>query len=413
MMRRSMITGVGTITNVGLDTETTWNGLINGRSGIDTIDIFDPADLPVRIAGQIRGFAIEDYGFSKHYTECDRSNQLGLAATQMAMEDSGILSYNFAKERTGVFIGNAGGALCMGENIFDKVVRQAEIGENLYSGYFRILAARSISNYYNLTGPSQIISTGCTSGLDSIGQAARAISRGEVDIAICGGAEAPITPATLCAFAKIGALSSRNDSPQEASRPYDKDRDGFVLAEGAGIIVLESLEHAVKRNAKLYGEVVGFATNCSAYHMTGMPSDGKPIAAIIQKSLETAKLGYDEVDYINSHGSSTPMNDLAESSAYKAVFGEKAAKIPISSIKSMIGHSLGSIGSIETVVCSLILENQMIPPTININELGAGCDLDYVPNRARKAKVDTIVTNGSGFSGINSVLVLKKWREDI
>lgn len=408
MTRKVVITGVGAITNLGLNTDETWKGLVEGRSGISKINIFNTESFPVKISGSIKGFDIESYGFERKYSDLDRSSQLGLASTKLALSDAGLAKGDYDNKPWGVFIGNAGGALCMGEDIFDKFVKGIVKDEPLNRGYFRILAARSISQYFNLKGPSQIISTGCTSGLDAVGLAMKSIARGEVEVAICGGTEAPITPATLCAFAKIGALSTRNDSPQEASRPYDNGRDGFVLAEGAGIIILEDYEHALKRRAKIYGEVCGYATNCSAYHMTGMPGDGGPIAEVISKALESAKLNYGEIDYINSHGSSTPMNDYAETQAYKTVFKEMANKIPISSIKSMIGHSLGSIGGIEVVACALMLEKQIITPTINITKLGEGCDLDYVPNSARKATINTILSNGSGFSGLNSAVVLKK-----
>ncbi|HEX9058929.1 MAG TPA: beta-ketoacyl-[acyl-carrier-protein] synthase family protein [Clostridia bacterium] len=406
MIHTAVITGIGAITNIGLNTKETWNGMKAGKCGISEIDVFDTTNLPIKIAGQIRGFDITDYDFSSDYAKYDRSTQLGLAAAKLAIDDSGILPF-LKNSRTGVYVGNAGGALSVGEAMFDQVVKNTPLQDNIYYGYFRILASRVISECYKLTGPSQVISTGCTSGLDAIGMTMRAIERGEIDIAICGGTEAPITPATICSFAKIGALSTIAD-PNEASRPYDKDRDGFVLAEGTGMLILESMEHARKRGAKIYGAVAGFATNCSAFHMTGMPEDGGPIAEVITKSLEVSNIKPDEIDYINSHGSSTPMNDFAETQAYKLAFGDKAKSIPISSIKSMIGHSLGSIGAIEVVTCALVLEDQIIPPTINFNVPGDGCDLDYVPNTARSARVNNIVSNGSGFSGLNSSIVMTK-----
>lgn len=413
MQKRVVITGVGSIASNGLNTKEVWSNLKKGVSGVREIDFFDTKDIPVKFSGSIENFNIEDYGFSPEYKKYDRCTQLGLATAELALQDAELLSGDYNRRKVGVIIGNAGGSLVSTEKIFDKLVKEQVVTEDIEKSHFRILISRVIAKHYNLSGINQIISTGCTSGLDSVGMAMEAIRNNEADIIIAGGVEAPITPATICAFAKIGALSERNDSPTEASRPYEKSRDGFVLAEGSGLVIMENLEHALARGAKIYGEVMGFSTNCSAYHMTGMPSDGKPISDVIIKALEDANVNPLEIDYINAHGSSTPMNDVAETNAYKKVFGDEVYKKPISSIKSMLGHSLGAIGGIEVVVCALSIQDQIVPPTINLDIPDDECDLDYVPNKARKVKVDKILTNGSGFSGLNSAIIMGQYKEVI
>jgi 3-oxoacyl-[acyl-carrier-protein] synthase II len=408
MVEKVVITGIGGIAPNGLDTDAIWRNFIAGVSSVDTIKAFDTEGMPVKIGGEIRGFDLSHYGFDDLYKEYDRTTQLGLAASKLALEDSGLELDNLDPGRIGCIIGNAGGSLCSCEDIFYKYYTNKNINGKVDKSHFRLLLSRVIAKYYDFRGVNQIISTGCTSGLDAVGLAYYTLLDNNLDVVLTGGVEAPVTPTTVSSFAKIGALSFRNDNPRKASRPYDKDRDGFVLAEGAGLLVLEKLSYARKRGARIYAEVKGFASNSSAYHMTGIPRDGKPVSEVLKKTLKNSKINREDIDYINSHGSSTPMNDIAETNAYKDTFRDQVYKIPISSIKSMIGHCLGAIGGIEVLTCAMVLNEQVIPPTINLEEPDKECNLDYVPNVAREANVNNILTNGSGFSGLNSAIVLSK-----
>lgn len=410
----SIITGIGLITSLGLDTKETWDAMVKGQSGVNNIESIDTDEMPVKIAGEIKDFNIVNYGFDSEYSKFDRSWQLGLAAAKLAIEDSNIFNTKYSKYRVGVIIGNAAGSVLSAAKALDAYIHKDTINKEVANAIVRQKVSNEISKYFDFCGPSQVVSTGCTSGIDAIGLANLLIERDEIDIAICGGVEASLSNIVISAFAKINALSFRNDDPKKASRPYEKNRDGFVLSEGVGILVLESKKRAKNRKNKIFGEILGYASNSNAFHMTSMPKDGHILADAIKKSLESAKVDYRNVNYINSHGSSTKLNDYSETQAYKKVFKEKAHDIPISSIKSMIGHSLGAIGGIEVCLCAKMLDEQMILPTINLEEADAECDLDYVPNKARKvSNLNIIVSNASGFSGLNSSVVLKKWGSEI
>jgi 3-oxoacyl-(acyl-carrier-protein) synthase len=334
----------------------------------------------------------------------------------MAIEDSGL---NFSKlnpRSIGVCLANA---ICGTKYMEEEFALVTDGGKHpidpglvrpdLYDAAMFNTPSIEISAKYGLKGVCNTLSTGCTAGTDSLGFGLEAIQDGEQDIMICGAAEAPITPITFGAFDVVNVLSTRNDNPEAASRPFDKKRDGFILSEGAGILILEELNHALKRGARIYCEVLGFGTSCNAYHMTDLPADGTAMADCINLALKDAALSPKEIDYISAHGSSTHMNDIFESNAYKAVFGDYAYKLPISSLKSMIGHPLAAANAVELTVCSMIFQKNILPPTINQEEKDPLCDLDYIPNVAREKKVDTILKTSSGFSGIHSSLVLKRF----
>lgn len=409
----AVITGIGLISSIGLNTKDTWNAMVQGKSGVSKIESFDTEGIPVKIAGEIKKFNIEEYNIDSKYSKSDRSCQLALAAAKLAIEDAKLFDIDFKKYRVGVIIGNAAGSVITAKKVVESDINKEEINKDMARNYVREEAANIISDYFGFSGVSQIVSTGCTSGIDSIGLANSLIERDILDIVVCGGTEAPLNKIVVSAFAKINALSLRNDEPEKASRPYDKYRDGFVLAEGSGILVLESKKMVIESNRNAYAEILGYASNSNAFHMTGMPKDGILLGKVIEESLKDAGVTYKDIDYINSHGSSTKLNDYSETAAYKHVFKERAYEIPISSIKSMVGHSLGAIGGIEVGACAKMLKEQIILPTINFEERDEDCDLDYVFNKSRTVNnLNVIVSNASGFSGLNSSIVLKRWVEN-
>ncbi|MDD2679717.1 MAG: beta-ketoacyl-[acyl-carrier-protein] synthase family protein [Candidatus Omnitrophica bacterium] len=415
--RRVVITGVGTISPNGIGKDNAWDAFVAGKSGVRRVEGFDVSVFNTKIAAEVRDF--DPFKLGLNHAEAmrmDRYVQFGVVAGNMAVKDSGL---NFAKEnleRAGVCLANA---ICGTKYMEEEFALVTDDGKNpidpskvrpdLYDAAMFNTPSIELSARYHLTGTCSTLSTGCTAGTDSIGFGLEAIQDGEQDIMICGAAEAPITPITFGAFDVVNVLSCRNDNPQGASRPFDNKRDGFVLGEAAGILVLEELNHALKRSARIYCEVLGFGTSCNAFHMTDLPADGAAMTSCIALALKDSGIKPQEVDYINAHGSSTKMNDIFETNAYKEIFGPYAYKLPISSLKSMIGHPLAAANAVELTICSMIFEKNILPPTINQEEKDPLCDLNYIPNKAISKKVNTILKTSSGFSGIHSSLVLRRF----
>jgi 3-oxoacyl-(acyl-carrier-protein) synthase len=407
----------------GIGKEDFWSACISGRSGIRRITRFDASPLPTHIAGEVPDFEPEAFGISQaEALHTDRNTQFALAAASLAIQDAGLPDNvgEAERDRMGVYVGSAMASLEEGEQLWlllkDGDVHSIEYGMHGNAPVTLLLThapAAAIAIHYQLHGPTMVIATGCSAGADAIGEAFWAIQDGQADCMLAGGADSAISYGGLAAFNVLGALSTRNEEPERASRPYDQQRDGFVMAEGASILVLEERERALARNAHIYAELITFVSNINSYHMTALPPEGAPLQQLLRQALDEARITPAQLGYINSHGSSTPINEVAETAAYKAVFGEQAYHIPISATKSMIGHTQGAASAIEAVVTALVLERQVIPPTINQQFPDPLCDLDYVPNVARRARVEVALTHSSGFGGVNSLLVLAKdgWRD--
>ena len=410
-MRRVVVTGVGAVSPLGTGNQKNWDALISGQSGIGLITRFDASSLPVRIAGEVSDFEAEQFIDKKEIKKMDLFIQYAMAAAQFAMEDSGLQITDENAERVGVLVGAGLGGLPTIEKYHTALT---EGGYKKISPFFIPmliinLAPGHISIKYGAKGPNLSSVSACATGTHSIGDAYHMIVRGDADAMIAGGTESTVTPLGIGGFAVMKALSdSHNDDPQRASRPFDKGRDGFVLGEGAGIVILEEYESAKKRGAKIYAEVVGYGLTGDAYHMTAPAEGGEGAARCMKMALNNAKVNPDQVGYINAHGTSTPFNDLNESLAIKSVFGEHAYKLMVSSTKSMTGHLLGAAGGLEAAICCMAMEKGIIPPTINYEEPDPACDLDYVPNKAREAKVDYIMSNSLGFGGTNATLLFKR-----
>lgn len=409
-MRRVVVTGVGVVSALGTGTEKNWSALMAGKSGIDRITRFEASDLPSQIAGEVKDFNPEDFIDKKEVKKMDTFIHFALAAADMAMKDSGLQVTEENAERVGVVVGAGLGGL-------PAIEKYHEVLKN--GGYKKVtpffipmliinLAPGHISIRFGAKGPNLSTVTACATGTHSIGDAYHIIKRGDADAMIAGGAESTITPLGIAGFNVMKALSTRNDDPAAASRPFDKGRDGFVMAEGAGIVVLEEYESAKKRGAKIYAEVVGYGATGDAHHITAPGPDGEGAARCMKMALKNAGMNPEEVDYINAHGTSTHFNDLYETMAIKSVFGDHARKLMVSSTKSMIGHTLGAAGGIEAVYSLLAMERGAVPPTINYEEPDPECDLDYVPNQARQAEVRVALSNSLGFGGTNGTLIFKK-----
>ena len=411
--RRVVITGTGLVTSLGTGTQKTWNALLEGKSGIGRITRFDTGKLSTHIAGEVKDFVVEDYIDKKEVRRMDLFCQYALAAAHMAVEgagfsgEEGLSVYN--PERVGVIVGSGIGGFSSFE---ENCLKGQEKGWERISPFFIIqiipnMAPGLISMRYNCKGANWGPVSACSTGAHAIGEAMRAIAWGEMDAAIAGGSEAPITRMGIGGFCAMKALSTHNDEPQKASRPFDKNRDGFVMGEGAGIVILEEMEQAKRRGANILCEVIGYAANSDAFHVTQPSPEGEGAARCMKLALGNAKLAPDDVDYINAHGTSTPYNDVSETQAIRKVFGSHADKLMVSSTKSMLGHTLGATGSIEAIVSGLSLACQVVPPTINLTEADPECDLDYVPNEARKARVRVALSNSFGFGGTNVVLAFR------
>jgi beta-ketoacyl-acyl-carrier-protein synthase II len=417
MKRRVVITGIGVISPNGIGKQNAWGAFISGKSGVKLVDGFDVSVFNTKIAAEVRDFDPFKLGLThEEAMRMDRYVQFGVVAADMAVKDSGLDFSKENPERIGVCLANAiCGTKYMEEEfalVTDdgrKPIDPSKVRPDLYDAAMFNTPSIEVSAKYGFKGICNTLSTGCTAGTDSLGFGLEAIQDAEQEMMICGAAEAPITPITFGAFDVVSVLSSRNDNPEAASRPFDKKRDGFVLSEGAGILILEELNHALRRNAHIYCEVLGFGTSCNAFHMTDLPSDGTAMASCIDLALKDAGVKPPEIDYINAHGSSTRMNDIFETNAYKTIFGDYAYKLPMSSLKSMIGHPLAAANAVELTICAMIFEKDLLPPTINQEEKDPLCDLDYIPNVARAKKVNTIMKTSSGFSGIHSSLIIRRY----
>jgi len=408
--RRVVVTGLGMLSPLGLNSEDTWRKLLAGESGIGEITHFDCSNYSTRFAGQINDFDPQEYIEKKETKKMDRFIQLGIAAGKQALADSGLTVTPENAHRVGLAIGSGIGGL---EQIEQNHTKLMNSGPKRVSPFFvpstiTNMISGFLSIMEGLKGPNLNVVTACTTGVHNIGIAARTIAYGDADAMLAGGAEASITPLGIAGFAAARALSSRNDNPQAASRPWDKDRDGFVMGEGAGVVMLEEYEAAKARGATIYAELVGFGMSGDAYHMTSPPEDGEGAAASMQNAINDAQLNATDIGYVNAHGTSTPAGDVAEVAAVKRVFNEHAYKLLVSSTKSMTGHLLGAAGSVEAIFTILALRDKMAPPTINLDEPGEGCDLDFVANKAKPFSEEYALCNSFGFGGTNGSLIFKR-----
>ena len=413
-LRRVVVTGMGTVNPLGNDVATSWRNALAGVSGIRAIERFEVADMPVRIAGQVEGFDPASVLDRKEVRRLDPFLHYAMGAAVEAVEDSGLDTGAVPPERVGVMVGSGVAGL---QAFYDNCTALADRGPSRVSPFFvpttcANMASGLISMRYGVRGPNSCVVTACATGTHNLGDAFRLLQRGEADAMIAGGSEAPVNRTGISAFAVMKALSRRNDDPARASRPFDKGRDGFVAAEGAGVMVLESLEHALARGANIYAEVAGYGMSGDAHHMTAPPDDGMGAQLAMSKAIADAGLAPADVDYVNAHGTSTPYNDRIETHAIKRVFGESARSLKISSTKSMTGHLLGGAGGLEAVFSALAVREGRIPPTINYAEPDPDCDLDYVPNRAVEHPVRVALSNSFGFGGTNACLVVARYEEE-
>lgn len=411
MTRRVVVTGLGVISPLGIGIKDNWQALCEGRSGIGPITRFDTTEYETKIAGEVKNFDPTSFLDRKEARKMDPFIHYALAAGIMAMEDSHLKIDQSNAERVGVLVGAGLGGLTTIEKYHSILLKE---GPKKISPFFIPmlivnLAPGQISIFFGAKGPNSSVVTACATGNHSIGEAYKIIQRGDADAMIAGGAESTITPLAIGGFNAMKALSTRNEEPQKASRPFEKDRDGFVIAEGAGILILEELSHAVKRNTMIHAEIIGYGCNADAYHIAAPSPNGEGAARCMEIALNDAGILCSEVDYINAHGTSTPLNDIAETMALKTVFKEQAKKLMVSSTKSMTGHLLGASGGVEAVFTILTIKEGIVPPTINYEVPDPECDLDYVPNVARKAKVRVAMSNSFGFGGTNATLVFKEF----
>ncbi len=407
---RVVITGMGVVSPIGIGIETFEEALFKGKNGIATISLFDASSYRSQIAGEVRNFNPRDYLPPKQIGRMDRFTQMGMVAAEEAIKQAGILSSEEDSGKIGILVGSGvGGLYTIGREqtvLLEKGPRR--VSPFLVPMLITDIASAQIAIKYGFSGPNFSISTACASGNHSIGEAFKIIQRGDAEVMVAGGAEAAITPLGLAGFCSMRALSTRNDEPAKASRPFDKQRDGFVIGEGAGVVVLEKWERAIKRKVPIWGEIIGFGMSEDAYHITQPIGDGRGLREAMRRALLDARIPVEKVDYINAHGTSTPLNDKVETRAIKNLFGKNAYRIPVSSTKSMTGHLLGATGGVEMIACLLALKKAIIPPTINYEESDPDCDLDYVPNQSREVKLRVAMSNSMGFGGHNAVLLLKK-----
>ena len=413
MNNRVVVTGFGILCPLGLNVTTSWEGLVAGKSGIDYITLFDPEPFETKFAGEVKGFEPTDYINRKDARRMDRFAQLAVAASLQAVEHAGIKIDPSNQDSMGIIIGSGIGGLT---TLFEQTKILIERGPSRVTPFLAPMmiadmAAAQVSIALGVKGPNFCTTSACSSGSDAIGAAYELIKYGDAQAMLAGGSEAIINPIGITAFNALKAISTRNSEPQLASRPFDAERDGFVISEGAGILVLENLAHAQKRGANILAEIIAYGASADAYHVTQPDENGEGAARAMQIALDKARLKPNEVDYINAHGTSTLLNDKVETMAIKTVFGDNAYKIPISSTKSMIGHLIGGAGAVEAAICIMAIQNGVIPPTINLTHPDPECDLDYVPNVARQAKVTTALSNSFGFGGHNSVLVFRQYSE--
>ncbi|MDD5432629.1 MAG: beta-ketoacyl-ACP synthase II [Candidatus Omnitrophica bacterium] len=411
--KRVVVTGLGVITPVGNDIASFWKAMKEGKSGVGPLTSFDPVNFDSRIAAEVKTFEPALYGISlKDTKRMDRFVQFAVASTFQAIKDSGIDLNKEDRNRIGVIVGSGIGGLDIIEKEHSVYLNKgvSRLSPFLIPMLIVNEAAGQIGITFGLKGPNSCVATACASGSHSIGDAFRILARGDADVMICGGTESSVVPTGVGGFCALKALSTRNNEPQKASRPFERDRDGFVMAEGCGIVVLETYEHAKKRNAHIYAEMAGYGMSCDGYHMTAPEPTGDGPARAMKISLKDAHLNPEEVTYVNAHGTSTKLNDKVETLAIKLALGAHAKKVMVSSTKSMTGHLLGAAGGVEFVVCCLAIKDGIIPPTINYEHPDPECDLDYVPNTARKAEVSVCMSNSLGFGGHNATLVVKKFK---
>lgn len=412
MKNRVVITGMGVISPIGNDLGSFWSSLMKGESGIGPITSFDVSEYTTRIAAEVKDFNPEDYIDKKDARRMDRFVQFAVAAATQALADADLnIAEDIDPTRVGVYVGSGIGGLETWEEQHKILL---EKGPKRLSPFFipmmiSNMASGMISITTGAKGPNSTAVTACATGTNTIGDSFKLIQFGDADVMICGGAEATIRPTGLGGFGAMRAMSTLNDDPKKSSRPFDADRDGFVMGEGAGVLILESLEHAQKRGARIYGEVIGYGMSGDAHHITDPAPEGEGAARCMQMAIRNAGIEPTEVGYINAHGTSTPIGDKNETKAIKTVFGDAAYRIPVSSTKSMTGHLLGAAGGVEAIVCALTLQNQMLAPTINYETPDPDCDLDYVPNEPRKADVNIVMSNSFGFGGHNATIILKKY----
>ena len=413
MKKRVVITGLGAISPIGNTAAEFWQALLAGKSGIGMITRFDASAYDAKIAGEVKGFDPAAFIDKKEARRMDRFTQFAIAAAKMALDDAGLDLEKEDKARIGSFVGSGIGGM---DTLHDQYKTLFEKGPNRISPFFipmmiANMAAGQVSIAFGLQGPSSCVVTACATGTNCIGDAMKVIQRGDADVMVAGGTEAAISPAGMAGFCSMKALSTRNDAPEKASRPFEKDRDGFVMGEGSGVVILESLEHALARGARIYAELAGYGTNADAYHVTAPAPEGAQAARCMELAIKDAGLQVTDVDYINAHGTSTPLNDKNETLGIKRLFGDHAQNIAVSSIKSMTGHLLGAAGGIECVATALTVANDMMPPTINYDNPDPELDLDYVPNQARAKVVKVALSNSFGFGGHNATLLIKKFEQ--
>lgn len=408
-----MVTGIGALTPLGLDMDKTWENLVAGKSGIDYITLFDASQHETKIAGEVKGFEPTDYINRKDVRRMDRFAQLAVAAGCQAVKNAALTIDSSNCDEIGVFIGSGIGGLT---TLFEQARVLIEKGPDRVSPFLAPMmisdiAAAQISIALGVKGPNMCLTSACSSGSDAIGAAFEFIRYGNANCMIAGGTEAIVNPLGITAFNALKALSTRNDPPQKASRPFDKDRNGFIISEGAVVLILESLEHALRRGVPILAEVVGYGATADGFHVTQPLESGEGAARAMTLAMKRGGIRPEEIDYINAHGTSTPLNDAMETKAIKTAFGEHAYKVPVSSTKSMTGHLIGAAGAIEPAICIMTILKGVIPPTINYENPDPECDLDYVPNVARPARVDTALTSSFGFGGHNSVLIFRRYTE--
>jgi 3-oxoacyl-[acyl-carrier-protein] synthase II len=410
MKNRVVVTGLGMVSPLGNCVESSWKNILEGNSGVADIEAFDVSNLTTKFAASVKDFNIEDYMIKKEARKFDPFIQYGVAASVQAIKDSGIEVNDDNADRVGVCIASGLGGMQTIENNHNQLLNKGprRVSPFLIPGSIINMVAGQVSIMYGMKGPNISIVTACTTGVHNIGHAARMIAYGDADVMVAGGAEMATTPLIIAGFSSAKALSSRNDAPQAASRPWDRDRDGFVLGDGAGVVVLESLEHATKRGAKIYAELSGFGMSGDAYHMTSPPESGEGAASAMQNAMNDAKINKDDIQYINAHGTSTGAGDIAETQAVKSVFGDKANTVKVSSTKSMTGHLLGAAGSVEAIFSILALRDNVAPPTINLDNPAEGCDLNYVPHTAQQGVISNVLCNSFGFGGTNGSLLFSQ-----
>ncbi len=412
--RRVVVTGVGLVSPLGVGTAENWHALLAGKSGIGPITRFDTTDYPSRIAGEVKGFNPLDYVDKKEVKKSDTFIHFALAAARFALEDSGLRIGEENADRVGVVIGSGIGGLPLIEATHKTLLEKgpSRVSPFFIPGQIVNMAAGQVSIHHGAKGPNTSPATACTTGLHAIGDAFRFIQSDEADAMIAGGTEAVITPLAVAGFCAMRALSTHNDEPEKACRPWDARRDGFVMGEGCGIVVLEEMEAAKRRGAPIYAEVVGYGMSADAYHISAPHPQGEGAVRVMRAALRDAGLQPEQIGYINAHGTSTPLGDLSEVRAIKTVFGDHAYKLAVSSTKSCTGHLLGAAGGLETGIVALAVRDQILPPTINLDEPGEGCDLDFVPHTARKVDLEYAVSNSFGFGGTNASIILKRYREE-